>query len=108
VAGPLIGSVHADTILTTWLVMLVSLASFWYLGASYKTNRVNKTSGDVRRHRQLSADLHPEARSARHGERYVPIFHRDVLAFIFILNQIGFFPFKQLHLPFGGAPTAGP
>ena len=39
---PLLGSVHADTILTTWLVMLVSLAFFWYLGRSYKSNRVNK------------------------------------------------------------------
>ena len=26
--------------------------------------------------------------------------------FIFILNQVGFFPFKELGLPFGGSPTA--
>ena len=39
---PVIGSVHADTILTTWLVMLVSLAFFWYVGRSYRSYRVNR------------------------------------------------------------------
>ncbi len=41
----------------------------------------------------------------KQGERFVPIFI-GMFFFIFILNQIGFFPFKQLGLPFGGAPTA--
>ncbi|HEX3468387.1 MAG TPA: F0F1 ATP synthase subunit A, partial [Candidatus Elarobacter sp.] len=50
------------------------------------------------------ADL-TQSTIGRHGERYVPIFI-GMFFFIFILNQIGFFPFKQLGLPFGGAPTA--
>jgi F-type H+-transporting ATPase subunit a len=101
---PLIGSVHADTILTTWLVMLVSLAFFWYLGRSYKTNRVNKRQATFEGIVNYLADLTSSTIGA-HGERYVPIFI-GMFFFIFILNQIGFFPFKQLGLPFGGAPTA--
>lgn len=101
---PLIGSVHADTILTTWLVMLVSLAFFWYLGRSYKTNRVNKRQATFEGIVNYLADL-TQSTIGKHGERYVPIFI-GMFFFIFILNQIGFFPFKQLGLPFGGAPTA--
>jgi F-type H+-transporting ATPase subunit a len=101
---PLIGSVHADTILTTWLVMLVSLAFFWYLGGSYKSNRVNKRQATFEGIVNYLADLTSSTIGA-HGERYVPIFI-GMFFFIFILNQIGFFPFKQLGLPFGGAPTA--
>jgi F-type H+-transporting ATPase subunit a len=101
---PLIGSVHADTILTTWLVMLVSLVFFWYLGNSYKSNRVNKRQATFEGIVNYLADL-TQSTIGPHGERYVPIFI-GMFFFIFILNQIGFFPFKQLHLPFGGAPTA--
>ena len=101
---PLIGSVHADTILTTWLVMLVSLAFFWYLGRSYKTNRVNKRQATFEGIVNYLANL-TQSTIGKHGERYVPIFI-GMFFFIFILNQIGFFPFKQLGLPFGGAPTA--
>jgi F-type H+-transporting ATPase subunit a len=101
---PLIGSVHADTILTTWLVMLVSLVFFWYLGTSYKSNRVNKRQATFEGIVNYLADL-TQSTIGAHGERYVPIFI-GMFFFIFILNQIGFFPFKQLHLPFGGAPTA--
>ena len=101
---PLIGSVHADTILTTWLVMLVSLAFFWYLGRSYTSNRVNKRQATFEGIVNYLADL-TVSTIGRHGERFVPIFI-GMFFFIFILNQIGFFPFKQLGLPFGGSPTA--
>ena len=40
---PVVGAVHGDTILTTWVVMLATLAFFYYLGMSYRTNKVNKT-----------------------------------------------------------------
>jgi len=101
---PLIGSVHADTILTTWLVMLVSLAFFWYIGNSYKSNRVNKRQATFEGIVNYLADL-TTSTIGKHGERFVPIFI-GMFFFIFILNQIGFFPFKQLGLPFGGSPTA--
>jgi F-type H+-transporting ATPase subunit a len=96
--------VHADTILTTWLVMLVSLAFFWYMGRSYKSNRVNKRQATFEGIVNYLADL-TSSTIGKHGERFVPIFI-GMFFFIFILNQIGFFPFKELGLPFGGAPTA--
>jgi F-type H+-transporting ATPase subunit a len=101
---PLLGSVHADTILTTWLVMLVSLAFFWYLGRSYKSNRVNRRQATFEGIVNYLADL-TSSTLGKHGERFVPIFI-GMFFFIFILNQIGFFPFKELGLPFGGSPTA--
>jgi F-type H+-transporting ATPase subunit a len=101
---PLVGSVHADTILTTWLVMLVSLAFFWYLGRSYDSNRVNKRQATFEGIVNYLADL-TSSTIGKHGERFVPIFI-GMFFFIFILNQIGFFPFKELGLPFGGSPTA--
>jgi F-type H+-transporting ATPase subunit a len=102
---PVIGSVHADTILTTWLVMLVSLGYFWWLGRSYgDRHRVGKRQATFEGIVNYLADL-TVSTIGRHGERFVPIFI-GMFFFIFILNQIGFFPFKQLGLPFGGSPTA--
>lgn len=101
---PLLGSVHADTILTTWLVMAVSLVFFWYMGRSYKSNRVNKRQATFEGIVNYLADL-TSSTIGKHGERFVPIFI-GMFFFIFILNQIGFFPFKELGLPFGGSPTA--
>ena len=34
---PVLGAVHADTIVTTWVVMVVSLAFFAWVGASYRS-----------------------------------------------------------------------
>jgi len=101
---PFVGSVHADTLLTTWLVMAVSLAFFWYMGRSYKSNRVNKRQATFEGIVNYLADL-TSSTIGKHGERFVPIFI-GMFFFIFILNQIGFFPFKELGLPFGGSPTA--
>jgi F-type H+-transporting ATPase subunit a len=101
---PLVGRVHADTILTTWLVMLVSLAFFWYVGRSYRTNRVNKTQSAFEGAINYLSDLAVGALGPK-GEPYMPIFV-GMFFFIFILNQIGFFPFKLFGLPFGGSPTA--
>jgi len=101
---PLVGGVHGDTILTTWLVMLVSLAFFWWVGRSYATHRVNKTQATFEGIVNYLADL-TSSTIGKHGERFVPIFI-GMFFFIFILNQIGFFPFKELGLPFGGSPTA--
>jgi F-type H+-transporting ATPase subunit a len=101
---PLLGSVHADTILTTWLVMLVSLVFFGWLARSYSTHRVNKTQATFEGIVNYLSDL-AVGTIGKHGERFVPIFI-GMFFFIFILNQIGFFPFKELGLPFGGSPTA--
>ncbi|GAC1414382.1 MAG: F0F1 ATP synthase subunit A [Candidatus Velthaea sp.] len=101
---PVVGSVHADTVLTTWLVMLVSLAFFAYVGSSYRSNRVNKVQAAFEGIVNYLADLAVSTLGPK-GEPFVPIFV-GIFFFIFILNQIGFFPFKLLGLPFGGSPTA--
>ncbi len=101
---PLVGPVHADTILTTWVVMVVSLAFFWYVGRSYRTNTVNKTQATFEGIINYLADL-AVGTLGRAGERFVPIFV-GIFFFIWILNQFGLLPFKQIGLPFGGSPTA--
>jgi F-type H+-transporting ATPase subunit a len=101
---PVLGSVHADTILTTWIVMVLSLAFFWWLGRSYRTHVVNKTQATFEGIVNYLSDL-AVGTIGKQGERFVPIFI-GMFFFIFILNQVGFFPFKELGLPFGGAPTA--
>ena len=40
---PLVGTVHADTILTTWLAMIVALIFLGYVGRSYRAPRAGRT-----------------------------------------------------------------
>ncbi|MFN2459132.1 MAG: F0F1 ATP synthase subunit A [Candidatus Velthaea sp.] len=101
---PVVGSVHADTLLTTWLTMLASLAFFAWVGSSYRSHRVNRTQATFEGMTNYLADLAVSTLGPK-GEPFVPIFV-GIFFFIFILNQIGFFPFKLLGLPFGGSPTA--
>jgi F-type H+-transporting ATPase subunit a len=101
---PVVGAVHGDTILTTWVVMVLSLAFFYYLGTSYRTNRVNKTQATFEGIINYLADL-AVGTLGRSGERFVPVFVA-IFIFIWTLNQFGLLPFKQMNLPFGGSPTA--
>ena len=101
---PVLGPVHADTILTTWVVMALTLAFFWYIGASYRTNQVNKTQATFEGIVNYLADI-ALGTLGRAGERFVPVFV-GIFIFIWTLNQFGLLPFKQLNLPFGGSPTA--
>jgi len=102
---PIVGEVHSDTLITTWGVMLLLLAFFAWLGSSYRSPR------EVRRPQSTFENLVTwlgdlaVGTIGRRGERFVPVFV-SMFIFIFFLNQIGFFPFKQLGLPFGGSPTA--
>jgi F-type H+-transporting ATPase subunit a len=98
------GEIHADTIITTWVVMVLSLGFFWYLGNTYRTNVVNKTQATFEGIINYLADL-AVGTLGRSGERFVPIFV-GIFFFIWILNQFGLLPFKQAGLPFGGSPTA--
>ena len=95
---PLVGPVHADTILTTWVVMALSLVFFYYLGTSYRTNRVNKTQATFEGIINYLADL-AVGTLGRSGERFVPVFVA-IFIFIWTLNQFGLLPFKQMNLPF--------
>ncbi len=101
---PLLGTVHADTILTTWIVMVVALIFFWYVGKSYNAPRVNKTQTVFEGLTNYLSDL-AVGTLGRGGEPFVPFFIA-LFVFIFLLNQVGFLPFKALGLPFGGSPTA--
>ena len=101
---PVLGPVHADTILTTWVVMIATLVFFYFIGGSYRTNRVNKTQATFEGIINYLADL-AVGTLGRAGERFVPIFV-SIFIFIWVLNQFGLLPFKQMGLPFGGSPTA--
>ena len=102
---PLVGEVHSDTLITTWAVMLISLGFFAWLGQSYRNpSRIRRTQSTFEGIVTWLGDL-AIGTIGRRGERFVPVFV-SIFFFIFLLNQIGFFPFKQLGLPFGGSPTA--
>jgi F-type H+-transporting ATPase subunit a len=102
---PIVGTVHSDTLITTWGVMLLALLFFAWLGSSYRSPaRVGRTQATFEGIVNWLGDL-AIGTIGRRGERYVPVFI-SIFFFIFMLNQIGFFPFKELGLPFGGSPTA--
>lgn len=101
---PVLGAVHSDTIVTTWLVMLIALAFFGWIGASYRANRINRRQTVIEAVINYIADL-ASGVLGEQGEPFVPFFIALFL-FIFILNQFGTLPFKALGLPFGGSPTA--
>jgi F-type H+-transporting ATPase subunit a len=101
---PVIGPVHADTILTTWVVMALALIFFYWLGSSYRTNRVNKTQATFEGIINYLADLSVGTLGPS-GEPFVPFFV-TLFIFIWMLNQFGLLPFKAIGLPFRGSPTA--
>ena len=101
---PLLGTVHSDTVLTTWIVMLVTLPLFAWIGMSYRSARVNKRQTLVEGVINYFADL-AHGSIGKRGEPYVPFFVALVV-FIFLLNEFGSFPLKTFALPFGGSPTA--
>lgn len=100
---PVIGEVHADTIMTTWLVMIVSLAFFAWIGASYRSAYVSKRQAVFEGLINYIADL-AKSTLGEKGEPFVPFFIA-LFVFIFLMNQFGMLPFKVLGLPFGGSPT---
>jgi F-type H+-transporting ATPase subunit a len=101
---PVLGAVHADTIVTTWIVMAISLAFFAWVGASYRRPTQTKRQVVVEAVVNYVADLATSTLGKR-GEPYVPFFIA-LFVFIFLLNQFGMLPFKALGLPVGGSPTA--
>ena len=101
---PVLGTLHADTILTTWVAMAISIAFFWWLGNSYKTNRVRKTQATFEGIIQFLSDL-AVGTIGPSGERFVPVFV-GIFLFIWVLNEFGVLFVKALGLPFGGSPTA--
>jgi F-type H+-transporting ATPase subunit a len=101
---PVLGAVHSDTIVTTWIVMFLSLAFFAWVGASYRRPMQTKRQVVVEGVVNYVADL-ATSTLGKKGEPFVPFFIA-LFVFIFLLNQFGMLPFKPLGLPFGGSPTA--
>ena len=101
---PVLGTVHSDTIVTTWIVMVIALIFFAWIGASYRSARVTKRQTVIEGVINYIADLATGVLGEK-GEPFVPFFIA-LFIFIFLLNQFGFLPLKVLGLPFGGSPTA--
>lgn len=101
---PVLGPVHADTILTTWVAMFIAIAFFAWLGRSYTSNTVRKTQATFEGIIGFLSDLAVGTLGPK-GEMYVPIFV-GIFLFIWILNEFGVLFIKALGLPFGGSPTS--
>lgn len=101
---PVLGQVHSDTIVTTWIVMVISLIFFAWIGASYRSARVSKRQTVIEGVINYIADLATGVLGEQ-GEPFVPFFIA-LFIFIFLLNQFGFVPLKAAGLAFGGSPTA--
>ncbi|HVN70023.1 MAG TPA: F0F1 ATP synthase subunit A [Candidatus Binatia bacterium] len=101
---PVLGPVHADTIVTTWIVMALALAFFAWVGASYRHPSQTKRQVVVEGVVNYVADLATSTLGKR-GEPFVPFFIA-LFVFIFLLNQFGMLPLRALGLPVGGSPTA--
>jgi len=101
---PVLGAVHADTIMTTLLVVIVALVFFGWVGASYRSPYVSRRQAVLEAVFNYIADLVTSV-LGEDGESFVPFFVA-LFIFIFLLNQFGIVPFKALGLPFGGSPTA--
>jgi len=101
---PGLGSVHSDTIVTTWLVMILAWLFFGWIARTYRAGVVSKRQTVVEGVINYIADLATSV-LGKQGESFVPFFIALFL-FIFLLNQFGIFPLKVLGLPLGGSPTA--
>jgi F-type H+-transporting ATPase subunit a len=101
---PVLGAVHGDTLVTTWVVMIVALLFFGWIGASYRSAYQSRRQVVVEGVVNYIADLATSTIGPK-GEPFVPFFIA-LFVFIFLMNQIGMVPFKILGIPFGGSPTA--
>jgi len=95
--------------LVTWLVMVLGIAFFWWIGASYRSHLVNKRQTTLELIVDYMSDLAVSTLGPG-GEPFVP-FVICLFLFIFMLNQIGLFPLQQLGFGYGdvrvgGSPTA--
>jgi F-type H+-transporting ATPase subunit a len=101
---PIVGTVHSDTILTTWVAMAVALVLLAWVGSSYRQPKVGRTQTVFEGVIDYVADM-VTGSLGRNGEPFVPFFIA-LFVYLFILNQFGVLPLKELGLPFGGSPTA--
>ena len=99
------GTFNADTLITTWVAMVLALAFFWWLGRSYRNpGVVGKRQATFEGIIEFLSDIAVGTLGKR-GETYVPVFV-GIFFFIWVLNEFGVLFIKALGLPFGGSPTA--
>ena len=84
--------------------MAVTLLFLGWVGNSYRSPRATKRQTVFEGIINYIADL-VHGTLGRAGEPFVPFFIA-LFIYLFVMNQFGLFPFKQLGLPFGGSPTA--
>ncbi|HVS46791.1 MAG TPA: F0F1 ATP synthase subunit A [Verrucomicrobiae bacterium] len=101
---PIVGNVHADTLVMTWVVMILVLLFCWSVGRSYRSGKVTKRQTVFEGLINFLSDL-SLGTLGRAGEPFVPFFVA-LFMYIFCLNQIGFVPLKLMGFAYGGAPTA--
>ena len=102
---PVFGTVHADTVVITWITMIVSLAFFGWLGATFRSHERTKVQTSLEAIVNFLSDLAVSV-LGRPGEALVPFFV-SLFVFIFLLNQIGtLVPFQQIGFAYGGSPTS--
>lgn len=102
---PVLGPVHADTIVTTWIVMAVGIGLFAWLGTSYRSHQTNKTQTTLELIVDYLSDL-AVSTMGRGGLPFVPLVI-CLFFFIFLLNQIGLLPLKELGLHWGDVQIGG-
>lgn len=100
---PIVGEVHSDTIVTTWVAMGVALVFLGWVGSSYKSPRAGRTQTVFEGVIDYVADM-VSGSLGRAGEPFVPFFIA-LFVYLFVLNQFGIIPFRLFGLPFGGSPT---
>jgi F-type H+-transporting ATPase subunit a len=101
---PIVGSVHADTIMTTWVAMFVTLLFLAWIGRSYRKPEADRTQTVFEGVITYISDL-IYGTLGKEGEPFVPFFIA-LFIYLFVLNQFGVFQLKTLGLPFGGSPSA--
>ena len=101
---PALGPVHADTIMTTWLVMVVCV-DFFRLDRRQLSFalRFQAPSGPRIRLQLHRGSRHQRARRRRRTVRAVL---RCAIHLHFFAQPVRHAAFKALGLPFGGSPTA--
>ena len=98
------GTVHADTLVMTWVVMLAVLLFCWGVGKSYTSAKITERQTVFEGLINFLSDL-SLGTLGRAGEPFVPFFVA-LFIYIFCLDQVGFLPLKLMGFTYGGAPTA--
>ncbi len=94
---PVVGNVHSDTILVTWLVMGITLLAVGILAASHPRTSLTKRYTLLELIVTTLGDL-ATGILGKNGRPFVP-FIIAIFLFILLLNEIGLFPIPGLRSP---------